>query len=100
MSASGNYFVVSWDAPDGTWAYPRDLQTRFQLHASSEHSDLALDANGDDIYVSVDYSSNGGDVFIVNLRTRARTMLFPTYCDIASEFDIDAYVIQLAPDAF
>ena len=38
-----------------------------------------IDANGDDAYVSVDYQSDEGDVFMVNLRTGVRTALFPTY---------------------
>lgn len=79
MSASGLYFVVSWDAPRGTRVFNRDFSGEFLLLPSSEHSDLALDANGDDVYVSIDYGSNGGDVFMTNLRTRVRTDLFPTY---------------------
>ncbi|QSQ28282.1 hypothetical protein JY651_27550 [Pyxidicoccus parkwayensis] len=79
MSPSGNYCVVSGDGPRGTAAFSRDFSTKTQLLSKSEHSDLALDANGDDIYVAVDYQSNGGDVFMLNLRTGVRTALFPTY---------------------
>ncbi|WP_244225002.1 hypothetical protein [Corallococcus sicarius] len=79
MSPSGNSCVVSTDYALGTVAFSRDFSKKVQLHAKSEHSDIALDANGDDIYVAVDYQSNAGDVFMVNLRTGVRTVLFPTY---------------------
>ncbi|MCM5680338.1 hypothetical protein M8A51_12440 [Schlegelella sp. S2-27] len=77
MSASGNYVVVSW--LDKVVAYDRNLQNPRTIQKSSEHSDIALDENGDDVYVSVDYQSNNGAVFMINLRTGARTDLFGTY---------------------
>ncbi|WNG52987.1 hypothetical protein F0U60_47590 [Archangium minus] len=79
MSPSGNHCVVSSDGALGTVAFSRDFSKKTQLLAKSEHSDLALDANGDDVYVAVDYQSNAGDVFMVNLRTGVRTALFSTY---------------------
>jgi len=42
-------------------------------------TDIALDPQGRDVYVSVDYQSNGGDVFMQNLETGQRTPLFSTY---------------------
>jgi len=79
MSPSGNYCVVSGDGPRGTVAYSRDFSTSKLLLSKSEHSDIGIDANGNDIYVSVDYQSNGGDVFMININTGLRTSLFPTY---------------------
>jgi hypothetical protein len=79
MSPSGNYVVPSWD--DGTWAYSRDFKTAMKLHPVSSHSDLALDTNGDDVYVAIDYDLHGGPVFMINLRTGARTTLFMTYLE-------------------
>jgi hypothetical protein len=79
MSPSGNYCVVSGDGPRGTVAYSRDFATSRKLHHKSEHSDIAIDANGDDVYVSVNIQSNAGDVFMMNLRTGARAKLFSTY---------------------
>ncbi|MFP2911165.1 hypothetical protein ACLESD_40270 [Pyxidicoccus sp. 3LFB2] len=79
MSPSGNSCVVSWESAQGTAAFSRDFATKTQLLHNSQHSDLALDANGDDVYVAIDYGSNAGDVFMVNLRTGVRTVLFPTY---------------------
>jgi hypothetical protein len=81
MSLGGNYCVVSWLAPRGTVAFSRDFSTSRQLQGRTEHSDLALDANGDDVYVSVDFGglTDSGDVFMTNLRTGVRTSLFTTY---------------------
>jgi hypothetical protein len=62
-------------------AYTPDFSTDRKLLDKSEHSDLAIDANGDDAYVSVDYQSDKGDLFMVNLRTGERTALLPTYID-------------------
>ena len=81
MSPSGNYCVVSGDDASGTVAYSRDFSQSKKLLHKSEHSDLAIDANGDDVYVSVDYQSNVGDIFLVNLRTGARTFLLPSYAN-------------------
>lgn len=79
MSASGNYCVVSGDGARGTVAYSRDFSQQRKLLHKSEHSDLAIDAQGDDVYVSVDYQSNAGDLFMVNLRTGVRTFLLANY---------------------
>jgi hypothetical protein len=79
MSLTGAYVTGSWG--DGTFAFPRDFSTSLKLHKKSEHSDLALDANGEDTYVSVDYDMHGGPVFMMNMKTGARTNLFPLYID-------------------
>jgi hypothetical protein len=77
MSLSGNYVTASWG--EGTFAFSRDFNKVVKLHHTTEHSDLAVDANGDDIYVSLDYQGSGGPVFMRNIRTGVRTDLFPTY---------------------
>jgi hypothetical protein len=82
MSPSGRWFVVSAD--DGTTAWSPDFKRKLPLHKRSEHSDLAIGANGHDIYVSVDYQHNDGVVFMVDLDTGARTNLFPTYVNGSS----------------
>ena len=81
MSPSGNYCVISGDGPRGTVALARDLNPASlrQLLPKSEHSDIALAANGHDVYVSVDYQSAQGDVFMIDLTNGDRTVLFPTY---------------------
>jgi len=95
MSPSGRWFVSSGD-DDGTWAWSPDFSSKKKLHHKSEHSDLAFGADGHDLYVSVDFQSNSGDVFYVDIdqcpsvpaTTPAasvppcpRTVLFPTYID-------------------
>jgi hypothetical protein len=91
MSAAGRWFITSSDST-GTWAWSRDFSTKKKLLSKSEHSDLALGPNGQDYYVSIDYQSNNGDVFFIDIdacpavaasATSAplcpRTVLFPTY---------------------
>lgn len=78
MSQSGNYCVVSGGSR-GTVAYSRDFSTSRVLLSGSQHSDIGIDASGNDIYVYVDYGANEGDVFMVNINTGVRTSLFTTY---------------------
>jgi hypothetical protein len=79
MSQTGEFVVASWD--DGTVAFDRAFAGERQVHHVSEHSDLALDAQGNDVYVSVDYQSDQGEVFMVQLKSGQRTSLFPTYLE-------------------
>lgn len=80
MSPSGKYVVVTWGKEGGTTdRFTPDFKNKLTVAQTVEHSDLAIDANGDDTYVSIDYHSDGGPVFMVNLRTGARTDLFRTY---------------------
>ncbi|HEY0179325.1 MAG TPA: hypothetical protein VGC30_06810 [Dokdonella sp.] len=95
MTPSGRWFVSSGDG-DGTWAWSPDFSRKKKLHHKSEHSDLAIGADGHDEYVSIDFQSDHGDVFFVDVdacpSVRAdadaaatpecpRTVLFPTYLD-------------------
>ncbi|MET1256752.1 Ig-like domain-containing protein [Aliikangiella maris] len=80
MSPSGEYIVASWDGNSyGTTAFSRDFSKQVKLHTKSEHSDLALLPNGNDAYVAVDYQSNSGEVFMVEIQTGIRTKLFDSY---------------------
>lgn len=80
MSPSGDFIVASWDGNAyGTTAFSRDFSQQVKLHHKSEHSDLARLPNGNDAYVAVDYQSNGGDVFFVDVHTGVRTVLFQAY---------------------
>lgn len=96
MSAGGRWYVTSDDAT-GTWAWSPDFTQKKKLHAKSEHSDLALGAKGEDIYVSIDYQSPAGNVFMTNIDSCPavpasastapicpRTVLFPTYLNGAA----------------
>ena len=81
MSPSGNYVVVSWDVyPPRVAAFERNFHNaQVIVPTNGEHSNVAIDANGDDTYVPVDYASSDGSVYRYNLRTGVRTELFPTY---------------------
>ncbi len=79
MSPSGNYCVSSSYGGPGVVAYSRDFSSSKKITNIGEHSDIGIDANGDDAFVSIDYQSAGGDIFMTNLRTGVRTVLFPTY---------------------
>ncbi|HEX5682630.1 MAG TPA: hypothetical protein VFY73_01235 [Ideonella sp.] len=81
MSPTGRYCVASWYGGPGVIAYKRDFSSSKTIARIGEHSDIGLDANGEDQFVSVDYGSDRGAVFMVNLRTGARVNLFPTYLD-------------------
>lgn len=91
MSAAGRWFVTSSDST-GTWAWSPDFSTKKKLLNKSEHSDLALGPNGQDYFVSIDYQSDRGDVFFVDIDACPavaasassaplcpRTVMFPTY---------------------
>lgn len=66
MSASGRWFVVSgWD---GVWAWSADFSRKKKIEGGpGQHSDLAIGPNGNDYFVSVDYESNDGDVYFVDV---------------------------------
>ncbi len=83
MSPSGEYCVVSSDGATGTTAFSRDFSQKTRLLSNSQHSDLAIDANGRDVYVGVDNRAGptDGDVFFADLKTGARTLLFNSYID-------------------
>jgi WD40 repeat protein len=82
ISPSGRWFVASGD--DGVTAYSRDFKTKKLIMKRGEHSDLAVGADGHDLYVSIDYDSDEGWVYFIDLDTGARTDLFRTYFDHAA----------------
>jgi hypothetical protein len=92
MTPSGRWFESSGD--DGTWAWSPDFTQKKKLHHTTEHSDIAIGPDGHDDYVSIDFQSDKGDVFFVDIDTCPavpadadpgstpecpRTVLFPTY---------------------
>jgi hypothetical protein len=78
MTPSGRWVVTSGDE-HGTSAWSLDWKTQKKLHKLSEHSDIGIGANGHDYYVSVDYQSNEGYIFMVDIDTGERTNLIRTY---------------------
>ena len=80
MSPSGRWCMVSnLVEGGGTVAWNLGFTQSRVLHRTSEHSDLALGADGHDYYVAVDYQSNAGELFMLDVDTGVRTALFPTY---------------------
>ncbi len=77
MSPSGDYVVVSAD--EQTLAWTRDLQLHGVLHDNTEHSDIAIGADGRDVYVSIDFDSVFGEVFMRHLDTLERTDLYSSF---------------------
>lgn len=80
MSPSGRHCVISGgDVSGATVAWDRTFSTSLTVHHGGEHSDIALGKDGSDYYVAVDYQSQNGDLYMINLSTGVRTVLFPTY---------------------
>jgi hypothetical protein len=78
ISRKGNYVVVvnDTDGPargQGVERYTRDLSSRINLTPYGRHGDNALDANGNEIFVS----NNAPSVVAFNLATGAGTRLLP-----------------------
>lgn len=79
-SGSGAYCVPSWDLPIGTRAYTTDFAGFVQLHDRSEHSDVALTAEGDDVLVYTAYDgADAGSVMMVRMSDGMATPLFELY---------------------
>ena len=90
MSPSGKYCVVSSDGATGTAAFlATDFTQKTQLLQDSQHSDLAIAADGRDVYVTVSYGNsalaNDGEMFFRYLDTGEKVTLMdnvykqPTY---------------------
>ena len=56
-------------APSGDWV----------VLGAVEHADIAVGANGGDVYVSVDFAAREGWLFMVDIATLERTNLISTY---------------------
>lgn len=71
MSPSGQYVVPSSVTPEyggnGTRAYKRDFSEFIQLHNGTEHSDLGVLPNGNDVYVANNYQDAEGHIFMYEL---------------------------------
>ena len=77
ISPSGEYVVVS--ARDKTSAFPVDFSTERVLMRETQHSDLCVNAAGQDCYVGVSFDDTDnpdyGWVYMVELSTGKRTRL-------------------------
>ncbi len=77
MSPSGRHVVVGWQS--GVSYYDRLLITREDTGLLTEHSDVAVGSNGNDLLVSVDYRGHTGPLLMIDLDSQRRTDLMPTY---------------------
>ena len=80
MSPTGRHVLVGWSGDvREVRSYTRDLTSFNQVHTNIEHDDVCLLENGNEAYVAIDYDTNGGPIFFVDLDTNVRTNLFNTY---------------------
>lgn len=83
MSPSGKYVVTS--QYEGTYVFDADMTNRKFIYANSEHSDIGIGANGNDVYVwidfdtgwltSVDLTNPGGRTLIFDIYDQANTSI-------------------------
>lgn len=90
MSPSGDYIVAQFGINDrplgpgpdgGPIAFTRDFSSHRYLRPNGlvGHTDIAIDANGDDVFVGGDH--NSGHLFMTNLRTGVSTNLYNFWQD-------------------
>lgn len=90
MSPSGEYIVAQFGINDrplgpgpdgGPIAFTRNFSSHRYLRPNGlvGHNDIAIDANGDDVFVGGDH--NSGHLFMTNLRTGVSTNLFNFWQD-------------------
>lgn len=79
MSPTGDYVVTQYG--NGTYVLDADLSNERLIFAGGEHSDIALGADGRDVYVYIDFtaSSTGGWLIAVDLDTLTPVLLFDLY---------------------
>ncbi len=79
-SPSGEYIVAGyWNA---TLVYNFDLTNERLVNQKADHSDIAIGADGEDVYVYIDFGSNSPDagfLVAVDLDSLERTRLFEVY---------------------
>lgn len=80
-SVNGNYCIPSSTGSSGTRAYSLDFGSYTQLTPRSQHSDTALDKNGNDVLVAMDYSTgaDSGWLKMIDMATGNSTRLLNTY---------------------
>ncbi|MDO5065861.1 MAG: hypothetical protein Q4D96_01090 [Propionibacteriaceae bacterium] len=97
-SPSGRYAVVSWpwtkeNKRGATVAYPVDFSTSRELIPTSEHSDLAIGANGHDLFVAASYKK--GSIITIDLETGEDHELHTLYPP-----DSEAYACHISAQCF
>ena len=79
MSPTGSHVLAGYGG--GTLVYDPELSNRRRVNDKADHSDIALDTNGNDAYVYIDFSSgpDAGFLVSVDLATLDRTRIFEVY---------------------
>lgn len=80
MSPTGAYVVTQHY--EGTYVYDADLTDERLIFVGAEHSDIAIGADGGDVYVYIDFTAvngNGGWLMAVDLDTLESTRLIDLY---------------------
>ncbi len=88
MSPSGQYVLAGFGR--GTYAYDVDFGGQRRLSQTGEHSDLAINAAGNDAYVHIDFSAgpDGGWLLSDDLVTGERSRIFDLYDDANTSIHI------------
>ncbi len=80
ITPSGRWFVRSGNDSAGTRAYRIDGSgATWQLHPGVEHADIGVLPNGDDFFVSFDYTAGVTFVTDIDAGPSSRRTLFPIY---------------------
>jgi len=80
VTPSGRHVLVGFSgAATEVRSYDLQLSRYDVVHSNIEHDDVCMLENGNEAYVAIDYDSNGGPVFFVDLDTNVRVNLFDTY---------------------
>lgn len=83
VTPSGDHVILSWAANgfdafvDSTVAFNVDFSDGNEIVDSSQHSDTAINAAGQDVYVYIDFGDGAAKVY--NLETRQTYALFNIY---------------------
>lgn len=88
MSPTGEYVVTQH--ANGTYVYDADLSNERLIFRGAEHSDIALGADGGDVYVYIDFtaSSTGGWLIATDLDTLTPVLIFDLYNDANTSIHI------------
>lgn len=67
LTPSGKWFIYDHGQEGGTFAVNLQTNETKQLHHGLEHDDYGILPNGHDFYVAIDYQTNDGDMFWIDL---------------------------------
>jgi len=88
MSPTGEYIVTQH--ANGTFVFDADLTNERRIFDGAEHSDIALGAAGEDVYVYIDFTASptAGWLVGVDLETLTPVQIFDLYADANTSIHI------------